>query len=193
MKQNPPDVARQLIRNRRSVYPKDYIDREIPKEIILDVLESADTAPTHKRTQPWRFIVFRGDGRKRLAEALLSMYRDTTDADKFLQKKAEDIQNKALRSGAVIMINVRYSGAVPAWEEVAATAAAVQNLWLAAASHGVGGYWSSPGFISEADKHFELGPTEECLGFFYMGYHNNPAQEARRDPLDEKIRWEENA
>ena len=84
-----------------------------------------------------------------------------------------------------------YSGVVPRWEEVAATACAVQNLWLAASAAGIGGYWSSPGTIKHMGDFLGLSTNEECLGFFYMGYHDEPQRTANRSPLAEKVRWEE--
>lgn len=182
---------KKLITHRRSVFQRDFNSKKISKKILLHLLECADAAPTHKRTQPWRFVVYRGEGRQKLADALAAMYQQATPPDKFLEKKAEDLRSKALKSEAVIMISVQYSGAVPAWEELAATAAAVQNLWLAATAKSIGGYWSSPGLISQAQQYFGLPANEECLGFFYMGYHDLPAQTPSRSPLNDKIRWEE--
>lgn len=88
-------------------------------------------------------------------------------------------------------IVVSYSGAVPQWEEVAATACAVQNLWLAASAAGIGGYWSSPGTIKHIGDFLGLAGNEECLGFFYMGYHDEPPRAANRRPIAEKVQWEE--
>jgi len=47
---NPPvDVINQLIQSRRSIFPPDYIEKEIPREIIEAILENANYAPTHRR------------------------------------------------------------------------------------------------------------------------------------------------
>lgn len=182
----------EVIRLRRSVFPRDYTDQEIPRETLVELLEAAHAAPTHKRTQPWSFVIFRDKGKERLADALVAMYKSTTPPERYLVKKEEDLRQKVLRSAAVVMISVRYSGALPPWEEVAATAAAVQNLWLAASAQGIGAYWSSPGLISAAPQHFDLPANEECLGFFYMGHHDLPDQSPlNRVPLVERVRWEE--
>src|SRR5690606_2575680 len=103
----------------------------------------------------------------------------------------ENTREKVVQSGAVIALVVSYSGAVPQWEELAATACAVQNLWLAASAAGIGGYWSSPGTIKQIGDFLNLGDHEECIGFFYMGYHETAPRETGRIPITEKIRWEE--
>ena len=51
------------IRNRRSVFVSQFDNnRKIPDEIILEILQNANSAPTHKLTEPWRFTVFSGKG-----------------------------------------------------------------------------------------------------------------------------------
>lgn len=184
-------ALQQLIKERRSIFPDSYTGREVSKETLFRLLECANTAPTHKLTQPWRFTVFRGDGLARLADKLAALYRDTTAPEHFLPKKYEATQKKVRQSAAVIAINIRYSGALPQWEELAATACAVQNLWLAASAEGIGGYWSSPGTIKHMGDFLGLTEGEECLGFFYMGYHDEPPRDANRTPVSDKVRWEE--
>jgi Nitroreductase len=58
-----------LIRNRRSVFPKQFIaGKKIPDNIIEQILINATYAPTHKQTEPWFFKVFTGDGLQRFAD-----------------------------------------------------------------------------------------------------------------------------
>ncbi len=184
------EAIQHLINYRRSIFPASYTNREITKDTLIDLLACANAAPTHKLTQPWRFTVFQGTGLQRLADQLAERYRENTPPDQFLQKKYDTTREKVLQSAAVIAINIRYSGDVPEWEELAATACAVQNLWLAASAAGIGGYWSSPGSIKQLGDFLKLSPQEACLGFFYMGYHEEPLREAKREPVLEKIRWE---
>src|SRR5690606_13465824 len=147
MPSTPFETVKQVINHRRAIFPPSYTAQIIPKELLTELLDCANAAPTHKLTQPWRFVVFREQGLVRLADQLAALYKTHTPAEQFLQKKLESTRDKVLRSGAVAAIVVSYSGAVPQWEELAATACAVQNLWLAASAAGIGGYWSSPGTI----------------------------------------------
>ena len=47
-----------IIKNRRSVFPQQYNTKPITRDTILQVLEAANWAPTHKKTEPWRFKIF---------------------------------------------------------------------------------------------------------------------------------------
>ena len=62
--------ASQLIRNRRTIKPAAMADEELPVDLLETLLENANWAPTHGLTEPWRFKVFRGAARARLADTL---------------------------------------------------------------------------------------------------------------------------
>ena len=81
-----------IIQNRRSVYPNQFQkDKQIPDEIIHEILENADRAPTHKLTQPWRFTVFSGEGRERFAKLQTEIYTKYS-GEKFNEKKLKNLR-----------------------------------------------------------------------------------------------------
>ena len=48
------------IKSRRSIMPNQYNDIPLRDEQINLILEAANWAPTHKKTEPWRFKVLKG-------------------------------------------------------------------------------------------------------------------------------------
>jgi len=180
-----------LIKTRRSIFPVSYINKPITKELIMEFLECAQQAPNHKLTEPWRFIVFRGDGLAKLATELQAQYVNATSKATFLEKKHQSIEEKVRRSGAIIAVCLHESGKVPRWEELAAVAASVQNLSLAASAKGVGSYWSSPATLSEMGPFLGLDSNESCIGLLYLGYHNETPKEGNRQGLKDKVSWVE--
>ncbi len=184
------DILSRIIKRRRSIFPVSYTEQEVPVEVIKQVLESANYAPTHKLTQPWRFIVFRNEGKAKLGQELARLYKETTPANQFLQKKYDSILEKAGQASCIITLNAALnSDKVPEWEELAALACAVQNMALTAEALNVGAYWSSPGMIADLKYYLNLGEQEKCFGLFYMGYHNEEPREAQRSPIEDKIKW----
>ncbi len=179
------------IQFRRSVFQANFTNEEVSREDILTILEAANAAPTHKRTQPWRFVVFRGEGLNRLGSELARIYKSVTPEEKYTEQTELNMAKKATDSNVAIAIVVNFTGDVPEWEEIAATAAAVENMWLAAGSLGLGGYWATPGLINHIGPFLNLEPNQRCIGFFYVGHHESEPREPVRGPIEEKIRWEE--
>ncbi len=186
-----PEQASELIRRRRAIFPNTYKDKPIPEAIIREVLENANWAPTHRLTEPWRFKVFRGAARQQLSDYLAGWYKENTPAAQFSEKKYEKTKQKPLRSACVIAICMQRDPMerIPEWEEVAAVAAAVQNMWLSCTAYQIGCYWSSPRPMLEADEFLGLGEGERCLGLLYMGYYDMPPLPGKRGPIEEKVEW----
>lgn len=168
-----------------------YIDKEISNEIILEILENANWAPTHKRTEPWRFKVFKGDSLNHLSQYLGSYYKDNTEESKYSEIKYKKTVQKPLRSGCVIAICMYNDPniSIPEWEELAAVACAVQNMWLSCTALNIGCYWSSPLSIINAKTFLGLKENEKCLGLFYMGYTDAISLVGKRTPIENKIEW----
>ncbi|MGF1925106.1 MAG: nitroreductase family protein [Bacteroidia bacterium] len=189
MMNNNFDTLSKIIKSRRSIFPGSYIAKEIPRDTIEKLLEHANYAPTHKLTQPWRFVVIRKEAKTRLGETLGKLYREKI-GDKFLQKKFDSFAQKAGQADCILAINIQFHpDKVPNWEEIAAVACSVQNIALIAETLGIGGYWSSPPLIDHLGSFLDLKDHERCFGLFYMGYHHEEQREASRTPMADKIRW----
>lgn len=184
------EILSTIIKNRRSVFPESYIQQEIPTNIIEQILESANYAPTHKLTQPWRFTVIRKEGKAKLGAELGRIYKETVPAEKFLQKKYDSFGQKTSQAEVIVAINIQFhEDKVPNWEEIAAVGCAVQNMALTAEALNVGAYWSSPPLIDHLGDFLGLSENEKCYGLFYMGYHNAEQREANRTPMADKVKW----
>lgn len=188
--ENETAMLEAVIKRRRSIFPASYTPAAIPDEQIRRVLESANYAPTHKQTQPWRFVVCRNAAKTRLGEELARLYREETPEEHFLEKKYESIKVKAAQASCIILLNIQlHPELVPEWEELASLACAVQNMALTAETLRIGTYWSSPGMKDSLPAVFKLEEGIKCYGLFYMGYHEEPVREAKRTSIHHKITW----
>lgn len=182
-----------LIRRRRSIFPKSYLpDAPVSREEIELLLENANWAPTHRLTEPWRFQVFQSEAsRNALGDYLSEYYKKTTPAEQFSEEKYLKNGENPRRAGAVIAICMQRDpeARVPEFEEIAAVAMAVQNMWLSCTELGLGCFWSSPKAALEAGDFLKLQPGERCLGLFYIGRHEMPEIPGKRGPIAEKTIW----
>lgn len=181
----------ELIQNRRSVFPKMYNGKPVAKEIIEQILENANWAPTHKFTEPWRFKVFREKGLIQLSNELVKTYNEMLPTEKQTDKKREKIRTNPLKSDTVIAICMQRDPEerIPEWEEIAAVSCAVQNMMLTCTAYKVGCYWSSPNLIYHLNEFLKLKEGEICLGFMYIGNYDNQEFSPKRTPIQDKIDW----
>ncbi|CAI5728724.1 unnamed protein product [Hyaloperonospora brassicae] len=193
-------TAEALVAARRSVFPLDYDrDRAVPRAVLDQMLESANWAPTHGRTEPWRFVVFASPAARRaLGEFLATVYRTTVAPHKVLPSKCQKLVDNCATSSYVVAICLKRQkrGKIPEWEEVCAVACAVQNMHLVATAHGVGAYWSSGAITTETQKmkaYLQLGDADRCLGLFYVGMPKPRAVRVQgvRKPIEDKVVWRE--
>jgi len=184
------------IRHRRSIKPVDMDPaRPVARELLMELLENANHAPTHGLTEPWRFQIFTGEGRRVLAAKMQEVYQATTPAAEFREDKMRKMSENPLLASAVLTIGMaRLGGAkVPEFEELAAVSCAVQNMHLTADAAGLAAYWSSPPLVGTRPflDWLGMGPEDKCLGLFYIGWPKAGFvwPEARRKPVEQKIQW----
>ncbi len=131
----------ELIRTRRSVFSQFYTGEIVDDSIVQQMLLNASWAPTHKLTQPWRFLVFTGEGLKKFAEVQSEVYKSVTTADgTFSEEKYQNLLTKPLLSSHIIAIAMRRDpkNSVPEIEEAGAVFCAIQNMYLTATGYGIG-------------------------------------------------------
>jgi len=173
-----------IIQSRKSIYPNEFNGKIIEEDIIVQLLENANYAPTHKMTQPWIFKIFCNDSKKKLLDEI------TRNKD-LSENKKKKLENSFNKSSHIICICMKKNDdLLPEWEEIAATAMAVQNIWISCVGSNIGGYWSTPKYINTLRKFLKLNVDEICLGFFYLGVHSSKKiNKKRRDNISEKIQW----
>lgn len=183
----------EVIRNRRSVgkVKQDPVD----KSLIERMLEAAVWAPNHYHTEPWKFFVFTGDGRRALGRTMAEIAQDgMTGPDmkenRDLLKKQEE---KAFRAPVIIAAAaVRSDNSKVPWiEELAAVHCAVQNILLTAHALGLGAIWRTgdAAYHPRMKTLFGLRDIDELTGFIYVGHPNSKQIEAKRGAFSEKTKW----
>lgn len=190
-----PEKINALIQQRRSVFQQQYSGQKVDDAIVQQMLENANWAPTHKLTQPWRFIVFTDTGIDRLAQAQADVYKHVTEADgSYKEERYQNLLNKPKLSSHIIAIAMKRDEkkSVPAVEELGAVFCAVQNMYLTATAYGIGAYLSTGGitYFEESKKLFGLNAEDELIGFFHIGMLKGELPAGKRTPVADKVIWE---
>jgi nitroreductase len=182
---NTDDVLA-LLRQRRSFGLKDVLPDPIERGAIELILEAANWAPSHGATEPWRFTVYSGEGRRGLGNAFLA----AATGDPKAEAKQRD---KVWMAPVWISIGMLPSAKNPEWEEIVAVGSAIQNAQIMASQLGLASKWSSGavGTHPLVAEFVGLQPPARLLGFLYVARPARPWPAATRQPLAEKVRWVE--
>ena len=192
MKYNLSEIT-EVIKNRRTIYPEQYTERKIHREIVEDVLNNAIWAPSHGKTQPWRFQVFMNDSKIELSEFLSNLYKNNNTGDSFNEMKYNKLKNRPLQAPVVIAVTLKRDETqrISELEEVEAVACAIQNMYLTCTAYGIGGFWATPKlmYTQEMNEFLSLTSDENCLGLFYMGYPSIDWPKGQRKPIEYLTQW----
>ncbi len=184
----------EIIQLRRSIDPDLYNGEIVDKNIIQEMLEAANWAPTHGYTEPWRFIVFEQAQIPAFGNWHALLYKEETPPEHFLDKKFEKLKNRAQHcSHIIVCVNKRGTkNNIPEIEEIAATSAAIQNLLLVATAHQVATFWSTGGMCYHPKFKEQLGfeANDSVLGIIYVGKHKGEIPKGKRtSDWESKVSW----
>lgn len=144
------------------------------------ILASAARAPDHGRLRPWRFLLVRGEARRRfgalLAAHLLREHPGTNE------ETLERERAKGLRAPLIVVVAAHLDAGVkiPAVEQLLACAAAAEAMMLAAVALGFGAMWKTGSAAYDGQVRAALGftATDAIVGFLYLGTEVAPAAPA---------------
>ncbi len=164
-----------------------------PRALIERMLEAARWAPTHHQTEPWRFFVLEGAARDALGAVMGEVAAAGIDDPEARQVAHDRAAAKPLRAPYVIAVATEPSEAPNVFEveEIAATAAATQNMLLAAHALGLAAMWRTGAVAYEPAirEFFGLSGRATVLGFVYVGFPDKPSPVRQRRPLDAVVTW----
>jgi nitroreductase len=186
-------ILAEIIKNRRSLKPVKMNGKKIPNEQVKELLQLANWAPTHGRTEPWRFIVYSGDKVKEFCHQHAELYKSHTPPEKFEQATYEkQLHNGDLASHIILAIMHRGSlQKVPVLEEIASVGMSIQNILLGATAAGIASFLSTGGMTHHhVMKNFlQLREEDILMGILYLGYSDERMEGKRQTGIGEKVIW----
>lgn len=194
-----PQVAEQVIARRRTIRAFDET-RTVPLGALAAAVAAAATAPAPHHTRPWRFVRLRPETRHLLLDAMAQQWRDdllgagTPEAVVERRLARSDEVLRRAPELLVPLVALDQSHAYPDDRRsraerdlfILSGGAALQNLQVVLASHGVGAAWiSSTSFCPETVRDvLDLPATWDPIGMVAVGYPS-PSHDLRpRPPVD---------
>jgi nitroreductase len=158
-----------LLLKRRSVPPRDLLEPGPSPGQLEQILTAAARVPDHGKLVPWRFIVFEGEARQRLA-AEVSRVRAATRPDP--EKDAIERDRLTTPPLTIAVVSAaREHPKIPVWEQQLSAGAVCMNLVVAANALGFGAVWLTEWYGYDADVLAGIGlkPGERLAGFIHVG------------------------
>lgn len=191
---NTFEIFQKIVTGRRSSKPSLMNGKKIDPASVQQLLELADWAPTHGRTEPWRFVVYSGESLKIFCQQHADLYKAHTDADKFTTAKYQGIIQNGEKISHLVLVYMKRQPTqkIPLIEEIAATAAAVEHILLGAHALGIATLWSTGAMTHHESMKNMLGLADDDLvmGLLYLGYTDETTADGKRNiPLSEKTTW----
>jgi nitroreductase len=191
----------------RSIYARHsvrlFTDQEVAEADVRAILDAANRAPSAHNQQSWRFIVLRGEKKHGLAELVSGRASD-------FPRPSSILLRMAARSitGAPVVVAVANTGELIRHGselfqvdqqaardffrtmEIQSSAAAVENLLLAATSLGIGSVWLGILFLMKQQVLEHLGqPEGEFMAVIPLGYPAKTTQGPRKRPLEAIVKY----
>jgi nitroreductase len=160
-------------------------------ETLQMLLRLASRVPDHGKLAPWRFIVFRDEGRERAGRIALALkLEDDPQLDE--AGRAAEL-TRFSRSPLVIAVVSRAAPHVkiPEWEQVLSAGASAMALELAAAALGLASTWITEWCAYDARFRERIGlePHERIAGFVHIGRAKSPPEDRARPALAEIVTY----
>ncbi len=189
------------IGQRRSV--RNFTEQPVPDRHIKTLLRAANQAPSAHNQQSWRFIVVRGENKKSLAKLVTSQAAQfSRPASALLRMAALSIISAPVvvavvntgelmsRGNSLLQGNPERTYDFFRTMEIQSSAAAVENLLVAATSLGLSTVWLGILFLIKNDVLEFLGePKGEFMAVVPVGYAARSGTGPKKVPVEEVVKY----
>jgi 5,6-dimethylbenzimidazole synthase len=160
-----------------------FVDKEIPSEVLVRILNAAHHAPSVGFSQPWNFVLIKDKQTRQKVKDSFARERDRSiamlDGDKEKQKQYASFKLEGIMESA-INVCVTYDptrfgpfvlGRTSIEETgVYSVCCAIQNMWLAARAEGVGVGWVSILANEDLEKILQIPAHVKPVAYLCLGY-----------------------
>ena len=189
------------IKNRRSV--RMFTDQPVSDHDLRVILHAANQAPSAHNQQSWKFIILEGDKRNELANLVNSKAAEFTRPSSVLLRMASrsivsapvviGVANTGeliSRGSELFKVDKHISKDFFRIMEIQSSAAAVENLLIAATSIGLASVWLGVLVLIKNDVLRFMGePEGEFMAVIPVGYAAKASTAPTKQPLDEVVKY----
>lgn len=193
----------QEIDNRRSI--RKYKSDEVSKEIIEDMINSATLAPSAKNRQPWKFIVYQGNEKKKLVDVMRQGIASEKITHELMPEWAfaiPDAENTVrIMEEAPCLITVLNTNQKTPFAAIErenriveicdslSIGAAVENMILTATEYGLGTLWIANTCFAYNELIDFIGTDNQLIGIVAVGHADESPNKRPRKQLEDIVEY----
>ncbi len=182
----------EAVRQRRTVYR--FQDRPIAPEVLDELIEAAANAPNHRHTEPWRFVVVRGDALQRLADLRAELQLERSARDGRPPGNLDALRLEVTQAAAIVYVVQHVDvDEKRRHEDYASCVISAYILQLAAWERGIGARWHTGQLVTSGKVRPLLGLSdeEEAVCYLALGYPDESPKPWRKKLAKELTRYVE--
>lgn len=191
------------IYNRRSI--RKYLDKQVPKEMIEQIIDAGRMSPSAKNRQPWKYIVLGGESKseflKRMWKGLLREEKEYTllpDSHNGLSD-AKNTWN-IMQQAPILIIILNTNGKNPFDEidvdsrfveicDTLSIGASIENMLLKATEIGLGTLWIANTCYAYKELTEYLETAQQLVGAIALGYADEAPMQRPRKKLEDIVEY----
>lgn len=188
---------------RRSI--RKFLSTPIPKEDIIEIIQSGIKAPSSKNRQPWKFIVVEGKEKEEMIEVFhKGILREENESALLPQSKQHIATAKytvdIMADAPVILFVLNSLGKNILSEltieehiyeicNIQSISASVQNMLLAAQEKGIGSLWICDIYFAYSELCEWLNSDGQLIAAIAFGYPDEFPKARPRKSLEDVVVW----
>lgn len=198
-------MAMQSIYNRRSI--RKFQEKNVPKDVLEELLNAGRAAPSAKNRQPWKYIVFGGTQKQELLDVMQTgLVREEQGITNLPKSRygIPDAKNtlKIMQQAPIIIVILNTNAKSPFLPvdnderimeicDTLSIGAAVENMLLAAEELGLGTLWIANTCFAYKELVSYLRTEHQLVGAVAAGYPDETPPQRPRKQLEEIVeyRW----
>jgi len=192
-----------VIYNRRSI--RKYLDKQVSKELIEQIIDAGRVAPSAKNRQPWRYIVLGGESKSEFLEHMWKGILREENECAMLPDSANglaDAKNtwNIMTQAPILIVVINDNGKNP-FDEINADSrfveicdtlsigASIENMLLKATELGLGTLWIANTCYAYNELTQYLETSQQLVGAIALGYANEAPMQRPRKKMEEVVEY----
>jgi len=189
--------------DRRSV--RKFLNKPIPQNDLIDIIQSGMKAPSSKNRQPWKYIVLQGNAKQEMIEVFRhGMEREEHENALLPQSRrhiaaAKNTADSMAEAPVVVFVMDTLGKSILAEltpEEriseicnIQSIGASIENMLLSATEKGIGSLWICDIYFAYSELCEWLGSGGQPIAAVAFGYPNEFPKERPRKKMEDAVEW----